>query len=175
MSQLVVRTAAPFGYAVFFLVLLGIGAAGVMLLATAVRSGKRWLGAAGVLLVFGTAYTVWVNYSAEEDLDLNPRITAPAQLVGRWVDGTATLVLHADGSYQCEGRGACVAVGAGGTWEHASDFDLVFRQADSGGAPAPVRFRVVSYRGRLRLAHPIDEDPDSWDGKLLFEHVTPSA
>jgi hypothetical protein len=175
MSPLVIRTAAPFGYAVFLLALLGIGAAGVALLITAVRSGRRWRGAAGVLLLFGAAYTFWVNYSAEEDLDLNPHITAPAQLVGRWVDGAATLVLHADGSYQCEGRAACVAIGAAGTWEHAGDFDLVFRQADGGGAHAPVRYRVVSYRGRLRLTHPIDEDPDMWDGKLLFEHVTPGA
>ena len=70
------------------------------------------------------------------------------------------------------GAGECSALGRAGTWAREADYNVALRPTI---ADAPVRYRVVRYHGRLRLAHPIDDDPDLWDGELPFERVAPAA
>lgn len=174
MSPFVIRTAVPFGYLIAYGALLGLGVLGLVWLVGGVRRRRAGRALFGALAAGVAGYVLWVNEAEGRALDLNPSLGAPEQLVGAWRgDADAVLTLAADGAYRCAGAGECRALGRVGTWARAGDFDVALRPAAAGGAGASgrvARYRVVAYRGRLRLAHPIDDDPDSWDGALLFAH-----
>jgi hypothetical protein len=108
-----------------------------------------------------------VNVAAARNLDFNPAIRRTADVSGRWVGSAATLELRPDGSFACTGAG-CAPVTSTGRW-NLDGFAVVLT-----GGNAPRRYRVLSYRGQLRLAREF-EDPDTWDGRLLFERVAPAA
>ena len=173
MNPLVVRTAFPFGYLLAFGALLGLGVLGLALLAAGARRRRPGWALVGALATAFAGYVFWVNVSEGDALDLSPPITAPGQLAGRWAGtGGAALELTADGAYRCAGGGECEALGRAGTWARQADNNVAFRPVTAGPA---IRYRVVRYHGRLRLAHPFEEDPDLWDGELPFERVAPAA
>ena len=169
MSPFYITTALPFGYLLTYGALLGLAALGVRWAAAGIRRRRPRRTAVGAALAVFAGYVLWVNQTEGEALDLSPRGAGPGQLAGRWAGaGGATLELSAAGTWRCTGGGECAEVGRAGTWVRDGDFDIALRPA---GAPGEARYRVVRFRGRLRLAHPIDGDPDEWDGALPFEQV----
>jgi len=167
MSPFVVITAIPFGYLVFYLGLLALFLGGVAGLVVALWHQPRrpWvaltgaLGAVFALAVFG------INVEADAALDLNPSIPSDSALLGTWRSRHATLTLSPDGSYHCSAQAACGRLGVTGRWQRSEEFDVRLV-----GAQDSVLYRVVRYRGILRLTEEM-EDPDMWDGRFLFEHV----
>ena len=176
LSFFVFRTAFPFGYLILLgLPLLGAIVWGVVLLARDVRRYRgdgqvrmSW----GLLILAGVALFIGVNVIYDRALDLNPQIT-PADLVGTWRRGRATLELHADGSYRCSGGGDCKPLGSEGRWTHDGSSQLDFLVGE-GEFRAVTRRRVVRYAGVLRLTEAAG-DPDMWDGVLTFAHRAPAS
>jgi hypothetical protein len=159
---LVLRTAAPFGYAFFIAGLLFAATVGIVFVFRGLRKSQHFLAAGGLVLVLGVAAIVWANIDAERDVDLNPSIVGDEALVGVWTHGDTTLRLSSDHAYQCSGRN-CEALGALGMWSRLGDFEILFRPADD----RVQRRRVVSAGRRLRLTE-MPEDPDMWNGRLTF-------
>ena len=173
MSPFYITTALPFGYLLAYGALLGLAALGLRLLVAGTRRRRPGRVVVGAALAAFAGYVLWVNQTEGGALDLNPRVTATGQLAGRWAGtGGAALELSAAGAFRCTGGGECAEVGRAGTWVRDGDFGVALRPT---GAPGEARYRVVRFRGRLRLAHPIDGDPDLWDGALPFERVAPAA
>jgi len=171
MNPLVIRTAAPFGYLVVFAALFAAGFIGLCLVVFGLLSRRSSSVTGGAALTFFIAYVFWVNIAVDRDLDLNPRVAGMEALSGTWVYGSAVLDLTSDGNYRCRGGGERLRLGDHGVWVIVENTDIAFRSTATGPGP---RYRIVSYRRHLRLAHPIDDDPDLWDGVLLFEQTPPT-
>jgi hypothetical protein len=174
MNPLIIRTAAPFGYAIAFLLLVVLGVLGVGLLATGLRGRRKRRAAAGALVLGFTAYVVAVNLREEGALDMNPQIGSGAVLVGKWSStGGDILTLAANGTYQCAGTTECGKLMSSGAWRVTQASDDIELHPLSAQASSIV-YSVVSYRGRLRLAHQI-HDPDTWDEEMPFEYLSPKS
>jgi hypothetical protein len=160
MSPFYFVTAFPFGYALFALVLLAMVIAGVAVMWSGRRAGRRHRIAIGLTLLALVACVVKVNLDEERDLNWNPDVTESTELEGHWSGDVETLDLTSDGRYRCVGRGECAVLGAAGPWTLIADGSDV---AVLNGR----RYNVLSYRGRLRLINEVP-DPDVWDGRFLF-------
>jgi hypothetical protein len=169
MNPFVIRTAAPFGYLFVGLVLLSVGLLGLALLARGLWRRRYRQAGFGLCVGLFVAYVLWVNVAEGNALELNPQVSA-ATLSGRWMHGDAVLVLRSNGRYECRGAAECESVGVLGSWTY-KDYDVTLVSTHSSTAQdflAGARYRVVSYNGALRLASPIDDDPDMWDGNFFW-------
>src|SRR4051812_18563645 len=171
MNPLVIRTAFPLGYLFAGIVLLALAAGGLVLVVQGIRRNRGRRVALGAAIMLFVAYVVWVNNQADQSLELNPVVTAQS-LSGRWVNRDAALLLRPAGRYECTGPSPCVGLGSAGAWSRQGDFDVRLEPdhpaTTAAGSVAGVRYRVVSYDGELRLASPIDHEPDVWDGRFFW-------
>jgi hypothetical protein len=173
MSPFVIRTAVPFGYAIAYVLLLGLLGLGIALLGTGIRRRRRIRAGVGALILALVIYVVAINVTAEGELNLNPQIDS-AELAGKWAGShDVALMLAVDGTYRCAGRGECALLTTMGSWQRRPGSDEVELRPLSSGSEVLV-YSIVTYRGRLRLAHHI-EDADAWDGEMPFELVSPAV
>jgi hypothetical protein len=172
LSYLAIRTAAPFGYLVIVAALVGAGVVGLVALWQGLRARPRRLGQAlaGGALFAAVALLIGMNLIYDATLEMNPMVTVP-DLAGAWRNGSVTLDLRADGTYQCTGGAACAGFGPTGRWTRDGDFLLLFTPAGDGERLVQ---RVVRYAGQLRLTEEV-EDPDTWSGALTFRHPAPAS
>ena len=130
--------------------------------------GRRRIVAAAVL-VGASLSLVWPQLTRSRALDEYPLVEGVGMIAGTWRDGTDTLVLAADGTYECRGA-RCAGFATKGTWALESNGTLAARSNDGRTVP----WRVVRYNGRLRLGiFPSDGTGASWESHLLYERIDP--
>ncbi|MEP6621479.1 MAG: hypothetical protein ABJE47_19285 [bacterium] len=153
------------------LALLALGALGATLAPGGLRNPRRIAQrlVAGSVLVGAALSLLWPQITGHRTMELDPAIDDVGQLAGKWRDGADTLSLNTDGTYSCHGS-RCNGFGPQGTWTRAADGAIVVRSRDGHDVP----WRVVRYRGRLRLAMLPDRSAGAtWDAQLSFEHLDP--
>ena len=153
------------------LALLALGALGATMTPGGWRNrSRRSRRVIAVAVLLGAALSLlWPQFTRERALDLNPGLPNMTQITGTWRDGRDTLVLLRDGTYACRSA-QCTGFGSAGTWSGATNGSLVARSRDG----KEVRWHIVTYHGRYRLAMLPDRDAGAtWEGQLSFERIAP--
>jgi hypothetical protein len=166
------RTAIPFGYALFFLLLCLMASVGLLvfivgLLRRHTQSG-RLVACAGWLMLCGAIIVYAANWLFEARLDLNPSVQ-PKELAGEWNDGKARLHLRDNGTFELEASGKLArrlgAQRAAGQWS-LDDYNLHL-QTPAGHPHAALR--VIRFGQHYRIIIDDFGDFDAWDGRLGFK------
>lgn len=170
-----VRTAVPFGYLAFAMMLCVVAAAGLLLFVAGLFLRKSILGrvmaVVGWVVFCGVVVVIVANLLFDSRLNMNPtRVTSEA-LIGEWLDGKTSLRLAADGSFTLQASGRLIrrlgTRNASGNWsQHDSRLHL---RTTSGQELSPLR--VIQFGKQYRIIVDDFGDPDEWDGRLGFKRT----
>jgi len=172
-STMQFRTAIPFGYLIFALILLisSLWAAKSIFhlcWKKNFRSVKLYF-ALGLLLV-NSAYA-YVNIAFEHDLNLNPTFVE-ADVFGEWQDGNSRLSLLKDGTavlnLDKEYRTRLGLENGKGYWNKHQDFEISIGKGQKESGSKSAFLRVVIFNSKYRIID-YPEDGDMWDGDLGFK------
>jgi hypothetical protein len=108
----------------------------------------------------------WPGVRRRVGLDLEPPLPPVATVHGEWRDGSDT-VNFGSGRYECRGT-RCTGMSYAGEWERVGRYGVRVRWSDG----HEVVWRIVGYKGRLRLALlPLEGDVGPIDGRLYYAKV----
>ena len=155
------------GLAVALLLLLALAHLGATLAPGRWGPRERWRSkvVASALIGGAALALVWPDVRYQVGLDLAPRLP-PITVFGEWRDGADT-VNFLSGRYECRGP-RCTGLSHAGQWERVGRYGMRVRWSDG----HEVTWRIVGYRGRLRLALlPLEGDVGPIDGRLYYAKV----
>ena len=156
-----------FGLAAALLLLLALAHIGATLAPGRWGERERWRSkvAASVLVGGAAVALMWPDIRYRTSLDLAPRLPG-VTVFGEWRDGADTVNFGSNG-YECRGP-RCTGLGRAGQWDRIGRYGLRVRWSDG----HEVTWRIVGYKGRLRLALlPLQGDVGPIDGRLYYAKV----
>lgn len=151
-----IRTAIPFGYSIFVIVMIGGFVLGLALLISGLFQRFRSLIRIGAALSCGVALVFICDAVVDTAIEWNPEIADDFELVGTWADRDTSITLLPDRTFvyrQPEGE-------VQGAWKR-DDWNL---RLTSAGDSREMRFIRVA--GSYRVITNPPTDFDMWDGDL---------
>ncbi len=172
-SFMQLRTAIPFGYAIYAILWLLFSFWAVKNIIQCIWTKKyreKRLYLASALLLFNLVY-LYFNIAFGGYLEFNPHFTR-TDIIGEWQDGDSKIVFQKDGklilniedSYQ-----ARLNVKNGdGYWQRYFDFNIQISNTKERLNSNDHFLRVIVFNGKYRIIIDDFDDPDLWDGGLDF-------
>lgn len=167
------RTAAPFGYLIFFIVCLSVGIwaiKNIVRLCWLKDFKKPKLYVALGLLMLESAY-IYINIANSEMINMNP-VFSESDIVGNWVDGESTITLSQDGKATIQlGRKYLSRLqidNGDGYWRKQQDFNIFIGSNTVDTVSKTGVLRVITCNNKYRIIIE-NHDPDMWDGDIGFK------
>ena len=168
------RTAIPFGYLLFYLILILTGVWALKNIIQLLWYGKYKnikLYFSLIILIFNGLY-LYSDKIYDDYLELNPSFSE-SELIGHWLDEDSLITFEPEGKARFVFREEYkkrlgIDKNGEGYWEKVNDFNIYIGIKPKEKDSKVNLLRVIKYKNIYRIIIDDFDDPDMWDGHLGF-------